>query len=194
MSSFTKTVTDKQLAANRANGALSHGPATPEGLARSSQNRRWHGMCGRFGVLACEDQQAFEALFDAFLADEQPVGSVEKELVRKMVEYTWMRQRASYMMNGCFEAAERTPDLQTPEQHNVAIDVKRLMLMVRYEAHFDRCYSKASNELLRRRKERESYGRIGSNRKDARKPKKSVASAGKSEAKKSTICMSCDTN
>jgi hypothetical protein len=124
-------------------------------LAKSSQNRRWHGLCGAFVVLACEKQDAFNHLFASFLADEKPVGSVEEELVRKMAEYSWMRQRTHYMMNCCFEMKERAPEHEGTDIHDLRVHFPRLDTMIRYQAHFDRCYAKASNELLRRRKERE---------------------------------------
>ena len=155
MREFTKTVTEKQLAANRSNGAKSQGPVTPEGREKSSQNRRWHGLAGRFTVLACEDQDAFDHLFDSFVEDEQPVGSVEMELVRKMAEYTWLRQRTTYLHNCCFRVGERTPDLDSAEKHNVQVNMPRLDLIIRYQAHYDRCYARAANELLRRRKDRQ---------------------------------------
>jgi hypothetical protein len=49
-------VSDKQLAANRANAAQSTGPRSPEGKSRSAQNSRKHGFtASTFAVVRLED-------------------------------------------------------------------------------------------------------------------------------------------
>jgi hypothetical protein len=149
MRSFTKTVTDKQLAANRANAQQSHGPVTPEGKAISSQNATKHGLCGRFKVLACENQAAFDELFHQFMKDEQPVGSVEVELVRRMAEYTWLRDRISRFQTGCFHVADR-PELAAAGKADIGYSPE-LERFLRYQAHFDRGFARASAELMKRR-------------------------------------------
>jgi len=154
MRTFNKTVTQKQLAANRANAQKSSGPQSEAGKAISSQNRRWHGLAGRFSVLPCEDQNAFERLFDEFVASERPVGAVELELVRKMAEYTWLRQRATIFHESCFYVVPRTPELLKQEQADIRVNPE-LQKFIRYQAHYDRCYARASAELLRRKKERD---------------------------------------
>ena len=51
-----KPVSDKQLAANRANTAQSTGPRSPEGKARSALNSRKHGFAAStFAVVRLED-------------------------------------------------------------------------------------------------------------------------------------------
>ena len=154
MSSFTKTVTDKQLAANQANGALSHGPSTPEGKAVSSKNALKHGLCAPFYVLPGESQKMFNELFERFVEDEKPVGSAEVELVRKMAEYTWLRERASRFMAGCYEVPGPTPEEYEAGKALVHVS-NQLDRYMRHHAHMNREYARASAELLKRRQERE---------------------------------------
>src|SRR5581483_11024126 len=154
MRTFTKTVSQKQLAANRANAQKSTGPQSAQGKEASSQNRRWHGLAGRFKVLECEDQAAFEHLFDEFVSSERPVGAVELELVSKMAEYTWLRQRATRFHESCFYVEEQTPEQNAG--HKAAIRLNpELDKFIRYQAHYDRAYARASAELLKRKKERD---------------------------------------
>jgi hypothetical protein len=154
MNSFTKTVTDKQLAANQANGALSHGPSTPAGKAISSRNAVKHGLCGRFFVMPGESQTDFDNLFEQFLQDEKPVGSAEVELVRRMAEYTWMRDRSTRLIESCYQMPEPTSEQYAAGKATLTIldDLDRFL---RHQAHFDRQFARASAELLKRRKERE---------------------------------------
>jgi hypothetical protein len=56
MPRIKQPVSDKQLAANRANAAQSTGPRSPEGKSRSAQNSRKHGFAAStFAVVRLED-------------------------------------------------------------------------------------------------------------------------------------------
>src|SRR5215471_18634235 len=71
-------ISEKQLAASRANAARSTGPRTPEGKARSSQNARKHGFTGStFSVVRLEDLQEIANLRADLVACYQPVNSQE---------------------------------------------------------------------------------------------------------------------
>ena len=152
MSFFTKTVTEKQLAANRANAQNSSGPRTPAGREKSSQNALKHGLAWRFKVLEGEDQETFDNLFNQFMLDEQPVGSVETELVRRMAEYTWLRQRASRCLEACF-LITRTSEQIAADQVEMRVRPE-LERYLHYQSHYDRAFARASAELLKRKKER----------------------------------------
>jgi hypothetical protein len=58
---------EKRILAARANGALSRGPKTPEGKARSSKNATRHGLLSDCVLLRNEDGDVFRAVFNAYL-------------------------------------------------------------------------------------------------------------------------------
>ena len=73
-----KPLSDKQLAANRANSASSTGPRTPEGKLRSSQNARKHGFTATsFAVVRLEDLNEVANLLEDLVALYHPVNSQE---------------------------------------------------------------------------------------------------------------------
>jgi hypothetical protein len=71
-------VSDKQLAANRANAAQSTGPRSPEGKTRSAQNSRKHGFtASTFAVVRLEEIDEVARLREDAIAVYQPVNSQE---------------------------------------------------------------------------------------------------------------------
>ena len=82
---MTKRITDKQLAANRANAAQSTGPRSPEGKARSAQNSRKHGFtASTFAVVRLEDLDEVARLREDAIAVYQPVNSQELFAVERI--------------------------------------------------------------------------------------------------------------
>jgi hypothetical protein len=80
-----KSLTDKQLAANRANAAQSTGPRSPEGKARSAQNSRKHGFtASTFAVVRLEDLDEVARLRQDAIAVYQPVNSQELFAVERI--------------------------------------------------------------------------------------------------------------
>jgi hypothetical protein len=68
MSNPKKPVSEKQLAANRANASHSTGPRTPEGKARSAQNSRKHGFtASHFAVVRLEELEEVARLESGLL-------------------------------------------------------------------------------------------------------------------------------
>ncbi len=143
----------RKLQANRANAQKSCGPVTEEGRAKSAQNRTTHGLLGQFRVLAGEHQDRFDALLDQLMDDENPVGIAEIELVKKMAESMWLAQRARRYQEACFVVKPQTGDQLAGNQAEIAVRPE-LERYLRYQAHHDRAYARASAELLKRRKQR----------------------------------------
>src|SRR5215470_15782555 len=77
-SHMKKPISEKQLAANRANATRSTGPRSPEGKARSSQNARKHGFAAAsFQVNYMEDPEAVANLKADLVSVYQPVNAQE---------------------------------------------------------------------------------------------------------------------
>jgi hypothetical protein len=143
----------KQILANRRNAQKSSGATSPEGKATVAQNSRKHGLTGRFTVMPGENQESFDNLFEQFMLDEKPVGSVEIELVRKMAEHTWLRERAARCQEACFVVMPQTSEQKKNDEAEVRVRPE-LERYLRYQSHHDRAYQRAAAELLKRQKER----------------------------------------
>ena len=146
--------TPKQIEANRLNSLKSCGPKSPQTKAKVSQNRRTHGLCGKFSVLACESQERFDSLVAALIEAEQPADASEVELVVKMAEHSWRARRALRLQDACFEMEEVTQrDLQTG-QRGITVNALNLETAMRYHTLHDRAYRRAAQELMERKKQR----------------------------------------
>jgi len=96
--SMRKTMSLKQLEANRRNAQKSTGPKTPEGQAVSKMNAFQHGILSKEAVVRgrCiqEDDQEFLALHQRLWVELKPVGLLEEMLVDDIVTARWRMRRA----------------------------------------------------------------------------------------------------
>jgi hypothetical protein len=154
-------ISSARLAANQANAKLSHGPATPEGRATSSQNRVTHGLTrhnGVFKLLPSEDEAAFLSLKQSLAEEHQPTTETEAILVNRMVESHWLSQRAQSLIDTCTD-----PDT------GVITDPKLFSLYLRYQTTHTRSFDKCRNDLLKLKAERRKMddGFVAQKRKEA---------------------------
>ena len=92
----------------RANGALSHGPVSAEGKARSALNAARHGLCARTMVLGeGEDGGELAGLRAALLRRWQPVDAAEAHLVEELVFAAWRQVRLRAVEDAVLARAER---------------------------------------------------------------------------------------
>jgi hypothetical protein len=119
--------TEKQIAANRRNGALSRGPKTLEGKARSRHNALKHGLAARRQPDAAE-QRDIEALTRAFSARAAPTAA--RALAQAQVEQQRVSRHRSQLL-----AAVPDPDAAglEGESETISAIVRALGQMVRYE-------------------------------------------------------------
>jgi hypothetical protein len=138
--------TPAQNLANQANAQKSTGPSSQTGKQVSSQNRRIHGLSDPdnvFFILNFEDESKFETLKATLNHDHSPQDETERILVRRMAEAEWLRLRASFLQNMCFN----------PE-NGFLRDEKQFALFLRYQGVQERAFYKALNELQKLRKEK----------------------------------------
>lgn len=82
-----------QSEASRRNGALSRGPATPEGKANSSRNSLRHGMLAKSVILTGESATAFQEIVEALDQIFQPRDAYESTLIDHMALAKWRLMR-----------------------------------------------------------------------------------------------------
>ncbi len=159
-------ISDKQLAANRANALKSKGPKTAEGRRNSSLNSTRHGILANAVVLKGESRERFFALVNSFHAEFQPTTPSECALVERMAVAQWRLLRVWAVETAGIErevACQTGPTLEenTPTRAMIAIQTlseksRHLDLLSRYEHRFDRQHHRAIEGLKRLREERDA--------------------------------------
>ena len=99
-------LTEKRLAANRANAAKSTGPITPEGKTRSAQNSRKHGFtASTFAVVRLEELDETANLRQDLIDFYHPANSQELFAVERIALAQHALLRASRLEVGLFTSA-----------------------------------------------------------------------------------------
>jgi hypothetical protein len=89
-----ESISQRKLAANRANAQLSTGPRTLEGKARSGRNALKHALLSSQILMEHEDPDELAALKEGLYSDVRPVGVLEETMVEKIVACAWLQKRA----------------------------------------------------------------------------------------------------
>src|SRR5262245_14826436 len=98
-----KTVSEKQLAANRANAAKSTGPRPPEGKPRASLNARKHGLLSAtVSILRLESRGELDNLKADAVARYRPLDSQELFAVERIAVCQLMMIRGWRLEAGMF--------------------------------------------------------------------------------------------
>ena len=114
MALISLTKTEKKLAANVRNGALSNGPVTETGRKRSDGARLQHGFCSKVQSLALPvlggDPEEFSQLLDGLRQEFAPAGPFEEQLVRRVAWTFWLMDRWDRSQEGHALARAKAAD------------------------------------------------------------------------------------
>jgi hypothetical protein len=137
------TISQAHSDAARINGAKSHGPVTPEGKARSSQNGRIHGFtASRIIFNTPEEQSEYDSLVADYTTNLKPKGPVELDTFHQLIHAAWRLRNLAIADAQLYEKAGGDPLLcEDPE-----VD-KRAALLHHYRTAAERAYQRALNQL-----------------------------------------------
>jgi hypothetical protein len=180
-----KSISEKQLAANRANAARSTGPRTPEGKLRASRNSRKHGLAdAAVSILRLEDRGELDNLRADALARYRPRDSQEMFAVERIAMCQLMMIRGWRLEAGMFITClnrvlndDDTPifgiheslfpdaGIRVEQNRNsamaegfqrMAIQSPMWSLVIRYQAQVERQYRRAIEDFQRLIRERKN--------------------------------------
>jgi hypothetical protein len=100
-------VSEKQLAANRANAQKSTGPKSAASKANSSRNNLRHGLTGHISLLPTEDREAHDAFCHELIDSFNPETPMERQLAQSIAEDNWRLNRACAIENNMFALGHR---------------------------------------------------------------------------------------
>ena len=109
--------TSRRVTANQKNALKSTGPRTKAGKVASSANAVQHGILSRHLILPGEGRVEFNTRLLHPMTEQQPVGTLEQALVRRMAVALW-RQRRS--------VAAKTAQLQSQQAGLTYLDIIRV--------------------------------------------------------------------
>src|SRR6266540_5732807 len=151
--------TQKQIDANRRNAALSTGPRTEAGLAKSAANSQ--GPIARFLVLSSEDNERFDKFEHCYTGQYKPVNEVEQSLVTEIIGSRWRMERltdleACLIRNKIKQLSAETGEEDQDSLYCAALEAlvensKTWSTIHRYRRAARRRYEKAEAELARLR-------------------------------------------
>src|SRR3954447_6463839 len=159
-------ISERRLAANRANAQLSTGPTSPEGKAVSSLNAVKTGLCGRAVLLADEEEaRAYREHVERVFAWWNPDNVEEHALVQALADTQWRLESIPGLESALYaqarlrgqpllQHADPTVQRLLLDAHAEAVEAKALKNLRLHEQRLRRQYEKDKAELNELRNER----------------------------------------
>jgi hypothetical protein len=146
-------LTEKQLAANRANAQHSTGPKTEEGKQRTRLNASRHNLTGQVTAMTPEDRKAHDAFSAGLIKSMAPEGELELQLAQRIATDSWRLNRASAIEDNIFALglfrSSNDLDIEQAELHAAMTaartftrEAKAIELLTLYEQRLNRSVQK----------------------------------------------------
>ena len=163
-----KTVTPRQLAANRANAQKSTGPKTLQGKLRSRYNSLTHGLTSNCTCIPSEDFQRYDFRRHDYSAMFSGANIFESEIIDELCANRWRKERAvryeTALMTEAIaryhdEIQRQYPGLSAPVEAGIAFRMmaensNALQLLDRYEARLTNTCIRTWKHLMEVQKNR----------------------------------------
>lgn len=139
--------TQAQIEASRRNGALSTGPVTAEGKAKSRKNAVRHGLRAEEVVVQHgEDEDAYRDLLARLVEQFEPSDAVSAHLVRQLASIMWRSGRAERLeadlLSYC-DCMSRRGDRRVV----IEFDHERLRVLLRYNRELEMSFYRTLTAL-----------------------------------------------
>jgi hypothetical protein len=139
---------DRRKKSSRANGAKSHGPTTPDGKKRSSQNAVQHGLLAQCVLLTGEDAANFDILIQNHKRRFQPADGIEFGIIEEMCSAYWRLHRVWTIETEALNhqismQPAGSPVLRLVDASSQLAALPGTALMQRYETRLQNMYARA---------------------------------------------------
>jgi len=134
---FIPCTSEVKIQANRQNAKKSTGPKTSQGKRNASRNALKHGIFSSVVVSDPEEQRLYDNLVTELCNEYAPVGAREQMALEKAIVCLWRYRRA---------VRYETQQTQSREKAGLGQQFGRT---IHYEAHLQRAYKDAIEELER---------------------------------------------
>ncbi len=150
---MNRTISEKQLEANRRNAQRSTGPKTDEGKKVSALNARRHNLTGQVTAMTDADRIMHDAFSASIIENLAPEGAMETQLAQRIATDSWRLNRLSAIEDNLYALGHsaHSDEIETehPEIHAALTAAKvfeekskQLQLLTLYEQRINRSIQK----------------------------------------------------
>jgi hypothetical protein len=126
----TNTISEAQLAANRANAQLSSGPKSETGKSKSSHNALKTGLTGRTILLPDDDVAAYQTLVSLIDQKFKPADDIEKHLTQSITDTEWRLLRIPTLEAGLYALGRHELSAECAHESNPQIRASMLEALI----------------------------------------------------------------